>query len=40
MNWWYKVGGVNMKAIHGDPLGIREVNELFAKIDLDKRGSF
>ena len=37
LNWWYIVGGINMKAIHGDPLGILEVNELFAKIDLNKR---
>lgn len=34
------LGGINMKAIHGDPLGIMELNDLFAKADLDKRESF
>lgn len=40
LNWWYNVGGVNMKAIHGDPIGILKIDELFSKVDLDKRESF
>ena len=40
INYWYNVGGINMVAIHGDPLGILEINELFSKTDLDKMKSF
>jgi len=40
INHWYRVGGIVMKSIHGDPLGILTIGELFSKNDLSKRIKF